>query len=134
LTFPYHKIYTLSWTFDIHPGTVGETAVFNGTIQHAIQQMEEAYPGWTQKYEAHVANKTTLTPQKRDYDDFWRQPINCNTPGFDWMPALFEPIHQGYYYLRGLNGSGGIGNKGCGRVSCSYDSGIWICNDVDSPF
>ncbi|KAI1817778.1 hypothetical protein GGS20DRAFT_530764 [Poronia punctata] len=47
-------------------------------------------------------------------------------------------IEQGIKYLRGIkdddgNGNGnctvGPGPGNCTRVSCSYNSGIWFCND-----
>jgi len=46
-----------------------------------------------------------------------------------------DVIWEGYQYLRGLAGNAQLsaGSTGtCGRVSCSWDDGIWFCQDVSS--
>jgi hypothetical protein len=49
-----------------------------------------------------------------------------------WSSARSKPISNGIKYLRGLSGHprAGPGPGNCARVSCSYQSGIWWCNDV----
>lgn len=39
--FPGYDIHTYTWTFDVHPGTGNDNASFNGTIEHAMAQMNE---------------------------------------------------------------------------------------------
>lgn len=44
-------------------------------------------------------------------------------------------IRQGIDYLRKIHGdcTNGPGPGNCSRVSCSYQSGIWFCNDNPHP-
>jgi hypothetical protein len=56
--------------------------------------------------------------------------INCNVGG--WGPAGTTTIQQGMAYLRGLGNRGcRVGGRSCTRISCSYRSAIWLCNDND---
>jgi hypothetical protein len=60
---------------------------------------------------------------------YWEGDWNC---GYGDEGADVGAIRNGIRYLRGLNGNptNGAGPGNCGRVSCSYDSAIWWCNDV----
>lgn len=57
-----------------------------------------------------------------------RLDVTCN----NYDQAISSRIKEGIRYLRGVNGkpSNGPGPGNCGRVSCSYNSAIWWCNDV----
>lgn len=53
-----------------------------------------------------------------------------------WPGANIKRIRQGVNYLRGLRGTRPTNAPGpgfCGRVSCSWNSAIWWCNDVSIP-
>ncbi|KAG4432462.1 hypothetical protein IFR05_012052 [Cadophora sp. M221] len=47
----------------------------------------------------------------------------------DLHEADSEAISNGIGYLRRLGGTCGVGVRTCARVSCSWDSAIFICND-----
>lgn len=53
-----------------------------------------------------------------------------------WGEAGWYTIAQGSGYLRRLGGrpGNGAGPGNCGRVSCSYGSAIYWCNDVRATF
>ncbi|KAI0391577.1 hypothetical protein F5Y17DRAFT_439955 [Xylariaceae sp. FL0594] len=64
------------------------------------------------------------TPQTTNTD------IHCEAPILTKYASVFH-IQQGISYLRHIQGDCtiGPGPGNCSRVSCSYDSGIWFCND-----
>ena len=47
--------------------------------------------------------------------------------------ASTQPIKNGIKYLNSLSASCGSIRRFCTRVSCSYDSGIYLCNNVSAP-
>ncbi|KAM7195541.1 hypothetical protein V8F20_007437 [Naviculisporaceae sp. PSN 640] len=56
---------------------------------------------------------------------------NCNQPS-SWYPARnWNAVWDGVAYLQGITGNcrANPGPGFCTRVSCSYNSGIWYCND-----
>lgn len=56
----------------------------------------------------------------------------CNPSNLKW--AEIKNIQIGRDYLNGLPGKAKIaGGKHCDRVSCSYNSAIFYCNDVGDP-
>ncbi|KAK7731102.1 hypothetical protein SLS53_008820 [Cytospora paraplurivora] len=58
--------------------------------------------------------------------------IDCNIPSYNW--AGVNAIDDGINYLNGLKGDATLGHQPgggwCWRYSCSYDSGIYGCNDA----
>ncbi|KAM7207835.1 hypothetical protein V8F20_001877 [Naviculisporaceae sp. PSN 640] len=65
---------------------------------------------------------------KRDQFEFG--PV-CGDNGYDWKPAGSWWIEEGIEYLRKVPGKpvNKPGPRACGRVSCSWNSAIWWCND-----
>ncbi|KAL3442667.1 hypothetical protein BJX65DRAFT_286260 [Aspergillus insuetus] len=61
--------------------------------------------------------------------DFSGSNVRCYPE--DYWEASRETIAEGIAYLRGVSGqpSAGPGPGACARVSCSYASAIWWCND-----
>lgn len=137
--FPNHTITTPSWSFDIHPGKGdgNDTTVFSGTVQHAMAQMEAAYPGWRKEFDSYIDNQEQdIRKRDNSWKEYWRQPIDCDRDEatepeddrFEW--ALTSAIQVGIRYLDHLQFKGihlGQGPK-CSRVSCSYNSAIFACN------
>jgi hypothetical protein len=56
-------------------------------------------------------------------------PLCIPVAGQDWNFAGAIAIDEGIEYLNGLGATFNQG-RGCGRVSCSYNSAIYICADV----
>ena len=52
--------------------------------------------------------------------------------GQNWRRANDVVIGQGIKYLRNNNLVCGVNPHSCSRVSCSYDSAIWVCNNVSA--
>ncbi|KAJ8121737.1 hypothetical protein ONZ43_g1885 [Nemania bipapillata] len=104
--------------------------VFTGTIQNVIEQMRRIKgahytPGFMSMSDAenhalgtnpdhHLSNTT----------------VQCGGPEAD--PRR---IDQGIDYLNHLPNSSKCSNaaKTCGRISCSWNSAIWFCNDKTVP-
>ncbi|EFR01023.1 hypothetical protein MGYG_04026 [Nannizzia gypsea CBS 118893] len=57
-----------------------------------------------------------------------RASINCHPQGGG---AKVKSIREGASYLNGLHGKFRPLPRTCSRVSCSWDSGIFLCNDND---
>lgn len=59
----------------------------------------------------------------------------CN-PREEWQHADGIAIRDGIKHLRSVPGKpvASPGPAACGRVSCSYKSAIWWCNDVSTNF
>ncbi|KAF8864871.1 hypothetical protein BDZ45DRAFT_581397, partial [Acephala macrosclerotiorum] len=46
-----------------------------------------------------------------------------------WTGAAVSTIEDGIYYLQHVNALCNVGKRSCVRISCSYDAGIYLCND-----
>ncbi|SCO81325.1 uncharacterized protein FRV6_05538 [Fusarium oxysporum] len=92
------------WEVEITPG--GPTTVLNGTIEEVHEELLQLNPDW-------------------DEDD---AEYHC---GGRWPKCRTTIINQGIPYLRRIKGKprNGPGPGNCGRVSCSFNSAIWWCND-----
>jgi hypothetical protein len=53
-------------------------------------------------------------------------------PGQDWTSAFTDEIKSGISFLDRIEGGCGLDGGQCSRVSCSYNSAIWFCNDVSN--
>jgi hypothetical protein len=65
--------------------------------------------------------------------DFQQTGLFCiPVSGWGWVMADSGRISGGVNYLQGIqaNCNIGAGPGACSRVSCSYDSAIYYCNDV----
>lgn len=127
------------------PASKQSLIVLNGTIEQVHSQLLEINPS----YEAEVFEErgdilafptnataataatdvTEPTAVARSAQIF---KINCG----GYAPASTERIEDGISYLNRIAGrpKNGPGPNSCGRVSCSYNSSIWWCNDVSGLF
>ncbi|KAL3470113.1 hypothetical protein BJX99DRAFT_264549 [Aspergillus californicus] len=133
-----YEVWEPEWEIEARPG---HTINARGTIEEIHSQLLDVNPDWDEDYvkpalERRAAERATrsadglttdFTVAKRDVDfieDGW---IVCDA----WPRAKQSRIQDGITYLRGVDGrptsEGGPGK--CARVSCSYDSAIWWCND-----
>lgn len=110
-----------------------------GTVQEAVAQMVELNPDFG--HELGLDNLTDLVnfvagaeanvdlgqaSKRAEPEDFKK--VVCRK----YPPANSVPIWDGVRYLERLSGSpaNGPGPRACGRVSCSWNSAIFWCNDV----
>lgn len=99
-----------------------------GTIQEVYSQLKQINPTFETDFPPVEDNNTEVLAalQKRDT-------VNC---GVFSDTGSVVAIKSGISHLRGVSGqpTNGPGPGNCGRVSCSYDSAIWWCNDVSKKF
>lgn len=145
----------LTWELEVIPGKPPQT--FNGTVEQVVAEAVEINPQFLEDYgldkpltvadtEAMVDAKDEFQVKtgeddngKRDFSPAparrWADPsefsVKCNGR---WVQCSLTQILDGYRYLWKLKGkpTNGPGPGNCGRVSCSYDSAIWWCNDVSN--
>ncbi|KAK4199941.1 hypothetical protein QBC40DRAFT_297015 [Triangularia verruculosa] len=125
-----YTIVDLQWDLPITPGdATADTIKVNGTIQNAIEQMELLYPGWNHTFQNHLQHLPDTTINKPAIREE-PEDIDCN---IKTMSARNWAIKKGIEYLRGVSGTpkNGPGPNNCGRVSCSYRSAIYWCNEDD---
>lgn len=117
---PGYTIVPLDWEVEVSPGKI---ATLNGTVQEVIAQAQAINPGFAlQEIGPEPVKKRRRGPLSR------REVKFCNNFGAADVGAILE----GVSYLRRLGGSANMkaGPRVCSRVSCSYDSAIYLCNDV----
>ncbi|KAJ5747690.1 uncharacterized protein N7511_009386 [Penicillium nucicola] len=115
------------WEIEITPG--GNRVILNGTIEEAHDEILKLNPKWDEEFLADLpVEDQPATLVKRT--DFYGAKYVCGK----WTSARYKPISNGIKYLRGIKGNprAGPGPSNCARVSCSYKSAIWWCNDSKS--
>ncbi|POR34340.1 Uncharacterized protein TPAR_05483 [Tolypocladium paradoxum] len=103
---------------------------FSGTIQEVQAQINKVNPKWNATYFNGASEK------RRENRPVFYQTI-CGPGPYGWNEADASSIKYGINYLGGLIFSkpiNGPGTGNCGRVSCSYNSAIWWCNDNTVPY
>ncbi|KAK4228060.1 hypothetical protein QBC38DRAFT_525034 [Podospora fimiseda] len=110
-----YTVTELSWELETTPG--GPKVALNGTVEQVHAQLLEINPNYDVEFAAVEAGAEDVTAvdsrelQKRDWT---------------------ERIIDGIAYLRSLgsrSATNGPGPNNCARVSCSWSSAIWYCNN-----
>lgn len=115
----------------------GQTVSFNGTVQELVAKISKDHPEseFATSFNSTLANveaRMLAGEQVSAVDSapslFKRDDVICCNFG---KPCQNDII-VGITYLRGVSGqpTNGPGPGNCGRVSCSFNSAIWWCNDV----
>ncbi|KAI1351451.1 hypothetical protein F5Y01DRAFT_304742 [Xylaria sp. FL0043] len=115
----------ITWTGHIEEG--GDLVSFTGrSLQHIEAQIQEISPAfsWSGTPEQVASNGSVKSEGDTICDVKWDLPF----------ASVFH-IRQGISYLRKIHGNctNGPGPGNCSRVSCSWSSGIWFCNDNPYP-
>jgi hypothetical protein len=113
----------MQWEVEVAPGQV---EVLNGTVQEVYAQAVQINPDF--KLEATRAS--TNTPERGSHDK--RDWVTCSGADIGPRDAYRDRIQQGIDYLSGISGRPHIapGPFYCSRVSCSWGSAIYWCNEV----
>ncbi|CAF9937419.1 hypothetical protein IMSHALPRED_011132 [Imshaugia aleurites] len=117
---------TMTYVGPHTPG--GESVTLSGTAKAIYKRFLALNP-------AFYHDDFDITREARNcnvYRAIKRRPTGqgCGTyPPYN-QPAAFETIEQGISYFDSLPGNCGIDNSGVSRVSCSYDSAIYLVGDV----
>ncbi|KAH8167122.1 hypothetical protein CIB48_g1107 [Xylaria polymorpha] len=116
---------SITWTGRIDEDG-GPVSFMGSGLQHIEEQIREIKPSFSWSRETEPGSRDSLEEDEGD--------ILCEMA---WNPQFASVFHirQGITYLRKIHGNctNGPGPGNCGRVSCSYGSGIWFCNDNPYP-
>ncbi|KAL2851099.1 hypothetical protein BJY01DRAFT_261128 [Aspergillus pseudoustus] len=123
-----YRIWEPEWEVEALPGLMHKA---RGTIEEVHAELLHINPDWDEHYVEpaleHLTQRTSDFTKRTDfYTDGW---LVCG----QWPEADVPHIMSGIRYLNGVAGrpGNGPGPGNCGRVSCSYGSAIWWCNDSD---
>ncbi|RDA93049.1 hypothetical protein CP533_0725 [Ophiocordyceps camponoti-saundersi (nom. inval.)] len=126
--------------------------VLNGTIQQVQRTARALNPDW----DDYIGNLTEAAAEGEEEEEeeeedvvveslhrrsrrcshncakFAVKSLNCDDNPQNWRRAFVNDIIAGIDHLRGQQGIpySTPGPKTCGRVSCSWKSAIWWCNDA----
>jgi hypothetical protein len=116
-----------TWEVETSPG--GSKVTVTGTVQDVVAQLSTINPNWKEDF-----NVTEPKVQERALN-FPFTSVLCMIRLGEWGTANPYAIYDGINYLKGVPGRPtlGPGPGRCGRVSCSYNSAIYWCNDVSLP-
>ncbi|KAF8866222.1 hypothetical protein BDZ45DRAFT_720358 [Acephala macrosclerotiorum] len=118
-------------------GTLGGHEVqLNGSIEEMHAQMKVIHPDFDP--DALVqARKLARENGPQDERNIMAREANnkaalycCPNDPWGWSSATTSIIEEGIDYLNHFNGLCGVGARSCVRISCSWNSGIYLCNDA----
>ncbi|KAJ0419812.1 hypothetical protein BJY00DRAFT_324175 [Aspergillus carlsbadensis] len=118
---PGYEIVDLAWDVEISPG--GDHVLLNGTIQEIYEQLTAINPDF--------GIDLSFLDDEEDDDEEEDENIRDYFCFGRWPGTSRRRIEEGVNYLRTVSGSPSMspGPGSCGRVSCSYDAAIYLCND-----
>ncbi|KAK4676496.1 hypothetical protein QC764_401053 [Podospora pseudoanserina] len=120
------------WELPVKPDDPNDaTVTVEGTIQQAIAKMDTGYPGWNQTFQAGLGDVSYVSASLAALAALKDPTYDCK---IKTDMANILAIKWGIHYLRAIPGKAknGPGPKNCGRVSCSWDSAIYWCNEDSS--
>ncbi|KAH9223561.1 hypothetical protein DL95DRAFT_492705 [Leptodontidium sp. 2 PMI_412] len=112
-------------------GEVNGIAVnHTGTVQEIFKQLETEDNSFKLSDLAAPGRQNTgiHLPSKREMTDVKCLPV----PGQKWNGADVSAIDDGIYFLKNRGLTCNVGPHSCVRVSCSWDGGIYVCNNGDN--
>ncbi|CCC04870.1 hypothetical protein SMACR_04238 [Sordaria macrospora] len=120
---PGYRIEDITWQVKARPD--GPTMNVTGTIQQVFDALDKANPNF--RHDFGIANKSVLPATAESSSSYEVEKVVCT--GFDY--ARKDATQDGIKHLNSVPGApaNGPGPGNCGRVSCSYDSAIYWCND-----
>ncbi|KAG6086019.1 hypothetical protein E4U15_000979 [Claviceps sp. LM218 group G6] len=120
-----YGVESLSWNIHLDPRD--NPITLNGTIEQVISEAKKLNPRWGQDLEKRNPLPDDDAPWR---DNVWVSRVVCTNSGV-WKPAKAVRILEGIDYLSKISAklTLGPGPGKCSRVSCSYKSAIWWCNN-----
>ncbi|KAH8764573.1 hypothetical protein BGZ57DRAFT_990518 [Hyaloscypha finlandica] len=99
----------------------------NGTAEAVRAQLKKIYP----EIELKEYDSLDLETRAMEKRNKVLPPLCIPVRGWPWIGAIPSVIRDGITYLNNLNTRVDIGAHACARISCSYSSAIFLCNDND---
>ncbi|KAF2745245.1 hypothetical protein M011DRAFT_527749 [Sporormia fimetaria CBS 119925] len=123
-TFPIpgYELVDLEWDIEVSPG---QHEILTGTVEEVIAKATSLSPNFMATM-ATIDEDAALSPADADTTAS-RDTLVC----LKWELANMHTIQEGIQYLRSLRNKPRLpaGPKKCSRVSGSYNSAIFFCND-----
>ncbi|PGH27625.1 hypothetical protein AJ80_00638 [Polytolypa hystricis UAMH7299] len=122
---PGYRVEDITWAVEYAPG---KNTTLTGTVQQVYAQLLDMNPQYEAQFGTIEHNATAVEDEDEDVTTrSKREHTICNP--FPRAPC--NRINEGISYLTRVNGrpTNGPGPGNCGRVSCSWSSAIWWCND-----
>lgn len=120
---PGYEIVDMQWNVTAVPG--GPSTILTGTAQAVVAQLIKLNPNWKTdfSFDKDLDTSSVAAAAANGFDP----KLAC-----DLYDADISSIEDGIAYLRLISGRPhlGPGPKQCSRVSCSWESGIFLCNEV----
>ncbi|KZL66277.1 hypothetical protein CT0861_08226 [Colletotrichum tofieldiae] len=124
---PGYGIFVPRWEVPSPDGS-GKMLSLRGTVEEVVAQMQDMGPSFD--IDDQFGKIATPPIGKRAaFDD------DKDTLCHIFLEGNRSAVHVGIDYLRTVQGrpQNGAGPANCGRVSCRNNTGIWWCNDAQSP-
>ncbi|KAK3488658.1 uncharacterized protein B0T23DRAFT_413815 [Neurospora hispaniola] len=121
-----YGIEDIIWEVKAHPD--GPTMNVTGTIQQVYDALDKANPNFRKDFGIdNTADSPVFATATESDSSYELESLVCNV--FDY--AQRTATTKGIEYLNNVPGTpaNGPGPGNCGRVSCSYESAIYWCND-----
>ncbi|PKS05390.1 hypothetical protein jhhlp_008765 [Lomentospora prolificans] len=131
-----YSIEDFTWEVPTTPG--GSTTQVTGTVQDVVDKLDSLNPNWKDDFNFTTSDTASSLVSRSDGARLqkrgWNLPGLCNLRTSEWGYAAIPTLIDGINYLRGVPGrpTRGPGPGSCGRVSCSYNTAIYWCNDRTS--
>lgn len=129
---PGYKVFVPEWEAQAHPH--GEKMRINGTAEEVLLKLRSINPDYDRHFGLDQPDDEVDEGgvQKRQGTNVQFARVICN----NFPKADATRVAQGVAYLRRVRGQpeNSPGPETCGRVSCSYNTAIWWCNDVSVFF
>jgi len=117
-------------------GTIGEHEVqLNGSIQEIHAQMKVLYPNFDADALTPAKNLTARNTNLQFRSELEARggklppPLCFPVGNWGWSKASGETIGEGINYLDQVQALCGVSARSCVRISCSWNSAIYLCND-----
>ncbi|KAF8859294.1 hypothetical protein BDZ45DRAFT_689391 [Acephala macrosclerotiorum] len=127
--------YTVSGKMGFKGSIHGVEVELSGTVEEMYAEFTRMYPEVVANAALHANNTDKTRSLENDLQTRTPSPRGdhycCPVGNSGWTYTRSGYIQEGMQYLYDFNGvcntGGGPGN--CVRVSCSYNAGIYLCND-----
>ncbi|KAM4064864.1 hypothetical protein HRG_004783 [Hirsutella rhossiliensis] len=133
-----YAAFTPEWEVEVSPS--GRMMRLNGTIEEIYRELLLINPKYEEEFVIAPEPKKEPPPSAKlsaNSSSLQGTDWNLGTSicGGRWQAASVRRIKEGIEHLRRVRGRPGSepGPSRCGRVSCSYNSAIWWCNDDGRP-
>ncbi|KAL4924954.1 uncharacterized protein BDV17DRAFT_294903 [Aspergillus undulatus] len=132
---PKSTVTEMTWDVQAFPN--GPTLTLTGTVEQVHAQLVGLNPNYDnedfgtefESADADPLNPVANTALSADANDRRREWHFCMPQGSMRNMAWVPRIKEGISYLRKVKGKPKLRAGACSRVSCSWESAIWWCND-----